>query len=65
MWLSQNANEVPSNRPPERPVPAELGKDLAGMLCHSYTSNARPLLLLSEDEFQQQIDLITNGHEES
>ena len=35
------------------------------MLCHSYTSNARPLLLLSEEEFQVQLDLISSGREDS
>ena len=35
------------------------------MLCHSYTSNARPLLLLTEEEFQRQLDLISNEAEDS
>lgn len=63
--MNQNNNEVPSNRPKVKPIPDDLCKDIAGMLCHSYTSNARPLLLLSEEEFQQQLDLISEEREDS
>lgn len=35
------------------------------MLQRSYVNNARPLLLLSEEEFQAQLDQISQGLDES
>jgi len=35
------------------------------MLQRSYVNNARPLLLLSEKEFQDQLDQISQGLDES
>jgi hypothetical protein len=35
------------------------------MLQRSYVNNARPLLMLSEEEFQNQLDQISQGLDES
>jgi hypothetical protein len=55
--LLQNKDKTPINRPDFDDIMIQdRAKDLPTMLQRSYVNNARPLLMLSEDEFQDQLD---------